>query len=317
MNMFRKRWAFALLVFILACYVYADRRYLAMRVFAFQQGGAAPLLEKAEESPDTRWFDDYFTVDIILEDTYAIGEPRFWQQNYSYLIVGTERAVLFDAGPGIRDIRAVAESLTDLPITFIPSHLHYDHTGNTVTFDQIALIDVPATRSRARGDTFTPGSRQHLGFSEGIAPPTWEITEWLEPGSEIDLGERKLEVFFTPGHTDDSVSLFDNENDFLFSGDFLYPGPLYAFLPTSSMRDYLNAATPLARDMPPTLIIFGAHRDGPPGLPELEYQDLADLQRALRSIYEGELDGEGNWPQQFPVNDRILILAEPRWMQDW
>ncbi|GAC1503872.1 MAG: hypothetical protein NVS1B6_11530 [Steroidobacteraceae bacterium] len=28
----------------------------------------------------------------------VIGEPRYHQQNYSYLIVGQQRAVLFDAG---------------------------------------------------------------------------------------------------------------------------------------------------------------------------------------------------------------------------
>jgi glyoxylase-like metal-dependent hydrolase (beta-lactamase superfamily II) len=57
-------------------------------------------------------------------------------------------AILFDAGPGLRDIRAVAESLTTLPITFLPSHLHYDHVGNTVSIEHVALIDVAATRAR-------------------------------------------------------------------------------------------------------------------------------------------------------------------------
>ena len=36
-----------------------------------------------------RWVDDYFLVEQIDPDTFAIGEPRYYQGNYSYLITGT------------------------------------------------------------------------------------------------------------------------------------------------------------------------------------------------------------------------------------
>ena len=314
----KKRWIGLLLAVALLSWAGMERRMLTMRAFGLLEGGEVPpLLDRADEGADVRWHDDYFTIELIAPDTLAIGEPRYYQQNYSYLIIGSERALLFDAGPGIRNIRAVAESLTDKPITFLPSHLHYDHVGNSITFDRIALIDVPAIRSRVIDNAFSPSDRQHLGFTEGMDPPTWQIDEWIVPGSQIDLGKRVLKTYYTPGHTNDSVSLFDPANGIVFSGDYLYPGPLYGFLPNSSMGEYLAASAPLVDELPEDVIFFGAHRDAPLGAPKLGYQDLQDLRSALLRLRSGELEGEGFYPQSFVINERLWLLAEPRWLQDW
>lgn len=76
-----------------------------------------------------RWVDDYFVVETIDENVFGIGEPRYYQGNYSYLIIGERRAVLFDAGSGNRDIVRIVRALTSLPVTVVPSHLHFDHVG--------------------------------------------------------------------------------------------------------------------------------------------------------------------------------------------
>ena len=250
--------------------------------------------------------------------TFAIGEPRYPFQNYSYLLVGTERALLFDGGPGVRDIGEAARSLTDKPITFMPSHLHFDHTANDVDFERVALIDVPPIRERANGNTFSPSDAQWLGFLEGFeAAPVWEVTEWVVPGATMSLGDRDVKILYTPGHTTDSVSAYDARTGYVFSGDYLYPGELWAFLPNSSMKDYLDTAGPLLESLPSTVVFLGAHREGPPGLPILNRGDLVDLQDALLRLREGELEGEGGWPQAFPVNDNLTLIAEPRWLQRW
>jgi hydroxyacylglutathione hydrolase len=59
-----------------------------------------------------RMVDDYFAVEDLGDGAFAIGEPHYYQQNYSYLIVGQTRAVLFDSGSGTRDISAVVSNLT-------------------------------------------------------------------------------------------------------------------------------------------------------------------------------------------------------------
>ena len=139
--------------------------------------GVANLSPPADEGPGVHWHDDYFTVQPLGPGTFAIGEPRYYQQNFSYLIAGTQRAILFDAGPGHRDIRPVAESLTDLPITFIPSHFHYDHVGNTITFDHVAVLDLPYLRERAPGGQLQLSFEEHLGEAEGFEAPVLQVDE--------------------------------------------------------------------------------------------------------------------------------------------
>ena len=78
------------------------------------------LLDPMVGGKEVNWFDDYFTIQKIDDLTFAIGEPRYHQLNFNYLILGDSEAILFDAGTGQRDIREVVESITDLPVTFIP-----------------------------------------------------------------------------------------------------------------------------------------------------------------------------------------------------
>lgn len=306
------------LITLLLTWAFNERRMLAMRAMVAMDGDATPaLLDAAEEGANVQWFDDYFTIETLAPNTFAIGEPRYHQQNYSYLLVGNRRALLFDAGPGVRDLRQVAESLTDKPITFLPSHLHYDHVGNEVSFERVALPDIPVIRQRADGNSFSPSDVQHLGFFEGVEAPVWQVSEWVALDSEIDLGQRTVKVLYTPGHTDDSVSIWDSKNGIVFSGDYLYPGPLYGFLPNSSLSQYMDASVPLLEELPDDIVFHGAHRMEPPGAPVLRYEDLEDLHNALIRIRDGELQGEGSWPQSFPINEGLWLLAEPTWLQDW
>jgi glyoxylase-like metal-dependent hydrolase (beta-lactamase superfamily II) len=264
-------------------------RSMLMALFIAATAGTPALSEPVDEGSGVAWFDDYYTVERIDETTIAIGEPRYHQANYSYLILGSERAILFDSGPGVRDIRPVVESLTALPVTALPSHLHFDHVGNHRRFERIALVDLPYLREQVEGGLFTPTRAQHLGFVEGFAPPALRVTDWLAPGSELLLGGRALTLLHVPGHTHDSVALFDAERRQLFTGDYVYEGELYAFLPGASLRDYLATAESL--------------------LPRLS--DLVDLREALVGIRDGRLAFDGWYPRAYPVNGDLVLLADP------
>ena len=47
-----------------------------------------------------------------------------------------------------------------------------------------------------------------------------------------------LQVISTPGHTPDSISLWDAQNKLLFTGDMYYPGPIFLFRPETDLDAY-------------------------------------------------------------------------------
>src|SRR5689334_6670837 len=58
--------------------------------------------------------DPWFEVYQAAPATFAIYEPHQSEETISYLIVGQSRAVLFDTGMGISDIKKVVSELTRL-----------------------------------------------------------------------------------------------------------------------------------------------------------------------------------------------------------
>jgi len=41
------------------------------------------------------------------------------------------------------------------------------------------------------------------------------------------------------------------------------------------------------------------------------------LQDALNAIQSGTLKSNGIYPVTYKVNDRVELLSEPKWLQDW
>jgi len=263
-----------------------------------------------------RWFDDYFVVEEIDPATFAIGEPRYYQGNYSYLILGTERAVLVDGGTGNRDIVPVVRSLTALPVTVVPSHLHFDHVGALGRLERTALLDAGDLRRRARDGMLELGRYEFLGFADGLRPPRFRVDEWWQAAATIDLGGRHLTVIDTPGHTPTSVSLYDAQRRQLFCGDFMYPGLLYAFLPGASRAAYRRTAGRLLAVLDPATQLLTAHLPDEPLLiaaPRLGTADLRALQAALEAIDAGRSTPAGFYPRTYPVNASLRFGSGFSW----
>ena len=213
--------------------------------------------------------DPWFEVYKPVPNVYAIYEPHQAEEVISYLIVGEKKALLFDTGMGISDIKKVTAELTKLPIIVLNSHTHDDHVGGNWQFDTIYGMDTDFTRKNATGsreDAQAEVAADQIcgALPNGFDPKTystrpWKITAYMHDGDKFDLGGRTIEVIATPGHTPDAISLIDRANGLLFTGDTYYPAPIWLFRPETDLNAYAASIRRLAGLSSKIKLVLGAH----------------------------------------------------------
>lgn len=237
-------------------------------------GAAAPEPSVTRPPAPAGWF-HVFPLD---EHTYAISEPKYWQENVSYLLIGTHRALLFDTGPGIYSIRTAARALTPLPLVVIPSHLHFDHVGDMEEFDDVRLLDTPELRAQVKDGYFVEPLSQYLLRTE----KKYVVRGWIKDGQTIDLGQRKVRLISTPGHTPDSVSLIDGAGHRLFTGDLVNRIVTLCDVPGSDVGQMAASLHRLLNLAPAASLAYEAHSEKP-----LERRELKQLASGISKIADG------------------------------
>lgn len=189
------------------------------------------------ESPDP-----WFSVYQLRSNLYAIYEDKHFQEVISYLIIGSEKALLIDTGLGIGDIHKVVTSLYSGKVTVAHTHTHFDHIGGDHQFEESYVLnnDIALKRLRRGLDHEEVKSNVEDGCNSEPYPAVFDRdTYCIRPANNIhtfkegftfDLGNLTLEVLETPGHSPDSVIFVDRQNRLLFTGDTFYPASLYAHI---------------------------------------------------------------------------------------
>jgi len=213
--------------------------------------------------------DSWFEVYKVAPGVFAIYEPHQFEETISYLIIGQKKALLFDTGMGISDLKRVTAELTRLPIVVLNSHTHNDHVGDNWQFDTVLGMDTDFTRHNALGskeDAQAELAAENIcgtlpkGFdAKSYATRPWHITSYLHDGDHIDLGGRTLEVIATPGHTPDAISLLDRANRLLFTGDTYYPATIWLYRPETDLAAYAASIRRISALTPEVKMVLGAH----------------------------------------------------------
>ena len=57
---------------------------------------------------------EWFHIEKIDNETFAISEYGHWEETHCYLLLGTERAVLIDTGLGVVNIKSIVINISML-----------------------------------------------------------------------------------------------------------------------------------------------------------------------------------------------------------
>jgi len=250
-----------------------------------------PAYSKLERVPTA---DPWFEVYKIRPGIFAIYEPHQLEEVISYLVIGRDRALLFDTGMGISNIQAVVVGLTKLPVSVVNSHTHNDHVGDNWRFSDIYGMDTDFTRANARGSKedaqaeLAPGEicgTLPAGFdAKAYATRPFHITRWLHDGDTIDPGGRMLKVIGTPGHTPDAIALWDEKNGLLFTGDSFYLGPIYLYRPETDLDTYVASMQKIAALAPHLQLLLPSHNT-----PVADPTYLPKVVDAMQQVRRGEV----------------------------
>lgn len=257
---------------------------------------------KYEKVPVKNSF-DWYDVYKLPGDVYAICEPQHFQEVNVYLILGKKRAVLLDTGEGFCPIKPLIEELYDGEIFAVNSHFHFDHIGANHLFQPMHIYNNPFAIAVAENGLPKEALGAQIdeemfqfGYPSTINPDTFHIEpytyETLTDGQIIDLGGRTLKVLHTPGHSADSIMLYDEDNKILFTGDTFYLGALYAHFDCpefgqGNVRTYLDTMNRLTREIPEDVKLYCSHNDFI--APWSKLQETAD---ALDKIINGATSDE-------------------------
>ena len=214
--------------------------------------------------------DDWYEI-IRLSDGVSLIRERYvadWLRCNIWHVQGRNRDLLIDSGLGLRPLKPEIARLTDKPVTAVMSHCHFDHIGAGHEFSErlghpacqsIYLDPLPDEmpfKAFIRAETFIALPDRHFSIESFSITPA-PLTDYLDEGDLIDLGDRTFRVLHLPGHSPDSIALFEDETRILFSGDVVYDGDLLDTLYHSDPELYRESLARLKTL--PVQIVHGGH----------------------------------------------------------
>ncbi|WP_303919466.1 MBL fold metallo-hydrolase [Draconibacterium sediminis] len=194
---------------------------------------------------------DWFTIEKIDENTSIISEYKHWEETHCYLLNGTERCLLIDTGLGVGNIWEQVQKLTDKPVTAVTTHVHYDHFGGHKYFSDFYVHEAetewinggfPLSIEQVKGFLL----EKPCEFPEDFNINNYHLfkgapTRVLKDNDTIELGKRTIQILHTPGHSPGHLCFYEKDKGYLYTGDLIYIGELFAFFPSTDPIAYMNS----------------------------------------------------------------------------
>ena len=194
----------------------------------------------------------WFSKTVVDATTTMLTEPfvhEYMRANIWH-VRGSDINLLVDTGMGICPLAPEIDAPAGKPLLAVATHIHLDHVGSLHEFALRAGPVHSAGEFARMGDaaTYADEFRTLEGAVSRLPRPGWKaagyriepapLTRILAEGDRVDLGDRSFTVLHLPGHSPDSIGLYDEKEGTFFSGDAVYDDTLLDDLPDSDRAAY-------------------------------------------------------------------------------
>jgi len=176
----------------------------------------------------------------------------------AYILVcpQTGKAAIVD--PGIDSAPRIIQYLEEnsfVPVIIILTHSHWDHIGNVALLKK--KYNIPVYIHKLDSPNLEkPGSdKMPCQYTiEGTIPDFY-----IDEGDIISVGELKLHVIHTPGHSPGSVCYYCPEKKLLFSGDTLFKQSIGNLSFPGGQPDLMWTSLKKLEILPPETKVYTGH----------------------------------------------------------
>lgn len=179
--------------------------------------GSSSCMDNQDPPIQVHWYNEH---------TAILHQNKAWSYEapFMYLYFGNERMLLLDQGFtqlrtewGLRDAvdacidkwcRRHGRKAAEMQLLLAFSHLHSDHCAAINQF-----LDRPNTRT--------------MGLTHDEMVGFWGMTNYPEERVSLDLGDRKVLIWGSPGHMISEFAYYDTYTQILYTGDMFYCGRCY------------------------------------------------------------------------------------------
>jgi glyoxylase-like metal-dependent hydrolase (beta-lactamase superfamily II) len=165
----------------------------------------------------------------VVDDVYVFTSEMYVQVTAGAIFT-PEGTVVIDTLPFPEESRAMCDFLRERSPQGIPyvinTHYHADHVYGNYLYPEADIISWSDTRSYL--ERHGEGSlRQAQEETPELAQVKLSLPNVLFDKGRmfLHLGNRTLELIHAPGHTADSIVVYDHQDRLLFAGDTMMPVP--------------------------------------------------------------------------------------------
>lgn len=198
----------------------------------------------------------------INEETFVFTDLSLgWYYN-STVILTKEGPIIIDVFSAKEQFEEVKKFILEKgfykPAAIIYTHWHSDHTSGNKDFKDCRIISHKASVKHLENLI-----NKLKGIRREDALPMLP-NETFEDDFELNIGDKKLQLIHCPGHTYDSILVFDNKNKVLVSGDNLVGEEVDFCMPPvipadaeETKHEYLLDVYKIIENLNPQIIIPG------------------------------------------------------------